>query len=149
MSVIDKYWLYIAGHILEIQGSVQYWPERTFFMKRELFFEKRAPPPILNSFSKCQNKALHNFWKNGQLSIVERNLDLKYALWDPLLKPRSLYVDSLSKPRQSTSGIIGSCSEYFFNWNFLVGRYLFLVYRANYKKFLKIFRNILNKKSSN
>ena len=53
-------------------------------------------------------------------------------------KPRSLYKDSLSKPRQSASGIIGNCSEYFFfNWNSLMGWSLFLVYRANYKTFLK------------
>ena len=32
---------------------------------------------------------------------------------DFLSKPRSLYIDSLSKPRQSASGIIGNCSKYF------------------------------------
>ena len=56
---------------------------------------------------------------------------------DSLSKPRSLYLDSLSKPRQSASGIISNSSEYFFNWNSLMGWSLFLVYKANYKKFLK------------
>ena len=56
---------------------------------------------------------------------------------DSLSKPRSLYIDSLSKPRQSASGIIGNCSEYYFNWNSLMGWSLFLVYKANFKEFLK------------
>ena len=56
---------------------------------------------------------------------------------DSLSKSRSLYIDSLSKPTQSASGIISNCSEYFFNWNSLMGWSLFLVYKVNYKKFLK------------
>ena len=56
---------------------------------------------------------------------------------DSLPKPKSLYIDSLSKPRQSASGIIGNWSEYFFSWNSLMGWSLFFVYKANYKKFLK------------
>ena len=52
-------------------------------MKKETFFEKR-PPKISSLVSFLsglyQNKALHDFRKKGQLSIFERNLDLKYAL---------------------------------------------------------------------
>ena len=52
----------LTGHILEIYCSVLYWPEGEFFMK------------------KGQNKALHNFHKRGQRSIVEQNIGLEYAL---------------------------------------------------------------------
>ena len=83
MSVIGKCWLYIAGHILEIKGSVQYWPERTLFYENRHFFWKRGPPTYLIPFLNIlhQNKALYNFCKKGQLSLIGRNIDLKYALY--------------------------------------------------------------------
>ena len=46
--------------------------------------------------------------------MIKRSIDLKYALQDSLSKPRSLYIDSLSKSGQPASGIIDNCSEYFF-----------------------------------
>ena len=54
----------------------------TFYEKGHLF-EKRAPtPPYSISFLNVlyQNKALHNFCKGGQLTIVEHNIGLEYAL---------------------------------------------------------------------
>ena len=54
-------------------------------MKKGTFFEKRvqkSPPysiPFLNVLH--QNKALYNFCKKEQLSIVERKIDLKYSLY--------------------------------------------------------------------
>ena len=57
------------------------------------------------------------------------------ACIDSLPKPRSLYIDSLSQPRQSASEIISNCSEYFLNWNCVMG--WFLVYKEKYKKKLK------------
>ena len=55
-------------------------------MKKEHFFEKRAPkiplPPYSIPFLSVlhQNKALYNFRKRGQRSILERNIGLEYAL---------------------------------------------------------------------
>ena len=34
--------MYLVGHILEIQDSIWYWPERAHFMKKEHFLWKRA-----------------------------------------------------------------------------------------------------------
>ena len=57
----------------------------TFLWKRALFFQKRTPKispysiPFLSVLH--QNKALYDFWKKWQLSIVERNIGLKYDLY--------------------------------------------------------------------
>ena len=62
-------------HILEIYSNIQYWPERALFLKKRP--HKIQPPFLLcNPLSKRshQNKALHNFCKRGQRSIVERNI---------------------------------------------------------------------------
>ena len=49
----------------------------------DTFFKKRAPKiaPLFNPFSSVlhQNKALHNFSKRRQHSIVERNIGLEYS----------------------------------------------------------------------
>ena len=105
-----------------------------FFLKKEPQNSHRPPYQIPFLIVLHQNKPLHNFRKKRQLSIAEHNINLKYALPDSLSKPRSLYIDSLSKRRQSTSGIIGNCSKNFFYWSSLMGRSLFLVYKAHYKK---------------
>ena len=85
MSVTDKPWLYIAGRAafnISLKGH--------FFMKNSTFFEKRAPKispysvPFLIVLH--QIKALYNFRKKGRLSIVERKVDLKYALYRFLVK---------------------------------------------------------------
>ena len=82
----------------------------TFFIKKGTFFEKRSPKispySILFLSVLHQNKTLYNFLKKRQLSIVECNIDLKYVLYRFFVKPTSLYIDSLSKPRQSASGIL-------------------------------------------
>ena len=61
-------------------------------MKKSTFFEKRAPKisPYSISFLSFlhQSKALYNFRKKGQLSIVERNIDLKYALYRFFVKTK-------------------------------------------------------------
>ena len=67
--------------------------EGHFFMKKGTFLKKkhkkfhasrppRPPPPYSIPFLSVlhQNKALHNFHKRGQRSIVERNIGLEYAL---------------------------------------------------------------------
>ena len=53
--------------------------------KKDTFFEKRAqknPPAYSIPFLSVlhQNKSLHNFFKSGQHSIVERDIDLEYTL---------------------------------------------------------------------
>ena len=83
-----------TGHILEIWGSVRYWPERALsydkkgtFCEKGHIFEKRAPkisPPSPYSIPFLsvlyQNKALYIFFKRGQRSIVEHNIGLENAL---------------------------------------------------------------------
>ena len=55
-------------------------------MKKDNLFEKgaqKAPPPPYSSPLLSvlhQKKALDTFHKRGQRSIVERNIDLEYAL---------------------------------------------------------------------
>ena len=81
MSVIDKCWLYIAGHILEIQGSVQYWQERALFMKKGTFFKiaKRGSFRQSNAFQilnmpckiLCQNL-------DRYIQILNQNLDSQH-----------------------------------------------------------------------
>ena len=69
-----------SGHILE------FWAVFDINQKGH-FFEKRAPkisPPPTYSIPFLsglhQNKALYNFPKKGQRSIVECNIGLEYAL---------------------------------------------------------------------
>ena len=78
---------WLTGHILEIQGSVVYWPKRALiYENRPLIlkkgFQKIHTPPYSILFLSVlhQQKALHNFCKKGQRSIVKRNIGLKYAL---------------------------------------------------------------------
>ena len=58
----------------------------TFYEKRALFLKKgtknSTPPPHSIPFLRVlnQNKALYNFCKRGQRSMVERNIGLEYAL---------------------------------------------------------------------
>ena len=74
-----------SGHILEIQGSLRYWPERALFYEKQACFLKKGPtfpPPHSIPFLSVwhQNKILHNFHKRGQCSIVKHNIGLEYAL---------------------------------------------------------------------
>ena len=48
------------------------------FLKKGLKNLTPYPIPFLSVLH--QNKALYNFRKKGHLSVVERNIDLKYAL---------------------------------------------------------------------
>ena len=71
--------LFLPGHssILAREG--------TFLSEKRSFFEKRAPNisplfPIAFLRDLHQNKALHNFRKGRQRSIVQRNIGLEYAL---------------------------------------------------------------------
>ena len=54
----------------------------TFFEKRTLDTKNVTPLPYSIPFLSVlhRNKALHNFRKNGQRSIVERDIGLEYAL---------------------------------------------------------------------
>ena len=81
-----------AGHILEIWSSIRYWPERVLFLK------KRAPkisPPYSIPFLSVlhQNKALHNFRKRVQPSIVKGNIGLEYALLRSVMYEGNIYED--------------------------------------------------------
>ena len=51
-----------------------------FYEKRALFLKKGPPNAILFLGVLHQNKALHNFHKKGQASMVECNIGLEYAL---------------------------------------------------------------------
>ena len=77
-------------HILEILGSIRYWPQRSLFYEKRMLLKKMPlnilphPSPISNAIPFLsvlhQNKALHSFCKRGQCSIVEHNIGLEYAL---------------------------------------------------------------------
>ena len=62
--------------------------------KKGHFFEKRAPKILPYSIS-FQNKALYNFCKRGQRSIVEQNIGLEHAL---LMALNSNILTTLSQP---------------------------------------------------
>ena len=76
------------GHILKLRAVFDIGQKGNFIMKKGTFFKKRAPkipPPYSIPFLSVlrQNKALYNFRKRGQRSIVERNIGLKYPLEPP------------------------------------------------------------------
>ena len=70
--------------------QLRYWPERTLFYEKRHFLLKKVtflkkssallpfPIPFLNILR--QNKALRNFPKRGQHSIVKLNIGLEYTL---------------------------------------------------------------------
>ena len=70
--------------------QLRYWPKRTRFYEKRHFLLKKAtflkkssalpsfPIPFLNVLR--QNKALRNFPKRAQHSIVKRNIGLEYTL---------------------------------------------------------------------
>ena len=66
-----------SGLILEIWGSVLYWLEKALFLKKE---QPLAPYSIPFLSVLHRNKALYNFLKRGQCSIVDRNIGLEYFL---------------------------------------------------------------------
>ena len=54
--------------------------QRSILARKDTFLKKRAPTILPPSLCKVLCKALYNFRKKGQRSIVERNIGLEYAL---------------------------------------------------------------------
>ena len=54
---------------------------------------KNAPPPSIQSSVLHQNKALHNFHKRWQHSVVEHNICIEYTLM--MVPPPSVKIERL------------------------------------------------------
>ena len=80
-----------------------YYDKMAFFMKKSLFWKKAPLPlysiPFLNVLR--QYKALHNFPKRGQHSIVKCNIGLGYALSTIQKILASLFKSQFHKPTQN------------------------------------------------
>ena len=90
-----------------------FYEKMAFFMKKLLFGKKASLPlysiPFLNVL--CQYKALHNFPKRGQHSIVKCNIGLGYALSTIQKILTSLFKSQFHKPTQNIQHKIKKSSK--------------------------------------